>query len=44
MADSARDPWSTPELTELCVSLDTAAGGGSNTDGYQPDPGKKLLG
>jgi len=39
MADSARDPWSTPELTELCVSLDTAAGGGSNTDLAQQNPG-----
>ena len=44
MQDANREPWTTPDLTQLSVSLDTAAGGGSNTDGYQPDPGKKLLG
>jgi len=40
MTDPAREPWSTPELTELTVALDTAAGGGSATDLSQQNPGK----
>ena len=42
--DKARDQWTTPALTELSVSLDTAAGGGSATDGYQNTPGNTQLG
>ena len=38
--DQNRETWTTPELTELSVSLDTAAGGGSATDGSQQNPGK----
>ena len=41
MKDAIRAPWTTPELTELRVSLATAAGGGSATDGYQNNPGNK---
>ena len=40
MSTSPREPWSTPELTELSVGLDTASGGGSNTDLAQQNPGK----
>jgi len=38
--NQSREPWTNPELTELTVALDTAAGGGSNTDLSQQNPGK----
>lgn len=35
-----RQPWEQPTLERLHASLDTAFGGGSNTDGITSDPGK----
>ncbi len=40
-APTPRRAWERPVLQRLHVSLDTAAGGGSFTDGYTPNPGSK---
>jgi len=42
--DSPREQWTNPELTELSVKLDTAAAGGSATDGQTGNPGNKKIG
>ena len=39
-----RPAWSTPELRELSVSLDTAFGNGSSGDGSTKDNGTKQFG
>ncbi len=39
MTTPERDSWQTPQLAELSVSLDTAFGEGSESDGGGKDPG-----
>jgi hypothetical protein len=42
--DTTREQWTTPEVSTLTVSLDTAFGPGSSGDGISKDPGTGQFG